>query len=39
MPDDYNVQIDPDGDAMTIEELASAVIDMLPDYNGEAEDV
>lgn len=39
MPDGYNIQIDPSGDIITIEAIAQAVADILPDYTGEVEDV
>jgi hypothetical protein len=37
MPDDCNVQIDPTGDAITIDSLVSLVIAALPVYGGETE--
>lgn len=35
MPEGYNVQIDPDGEADDLSEIVSAVITALPKYNGE----
>lgn len=35
MPDDCNVQIDPNGDAFTVEEIIAKVVAALPVYNGE----
>jgi len=35
MPEDCNVQIDPDGDTFTVDELIAEVIATLPVYNGE----
>ncbi|MBO5340657.1 MAG: hypothetical protein J6A62_06650 [Oscillospiraceae bacterium] len=39
MPEGCNVQIDPDGDAVTMEELVEQVLKELPVYNGEVEAV
>lgn len=36
MPEGYNVQIDPDGDAMTMDELVGRVLDSLPAAEGVA---
>lgn len=35
MPDDCNVQIDPNGDTFTVEEIIARIIADLPVYNGE----
>lgn len=35
MPEDCNVQIDPDGDALTLQDIVNDVIASLPVYNGE----
>ena len=35
MPEGYNVQVDPDGDVLTLEQLVAAVVAALPKYEGE----
>lgn len=35
MPDDCYVQIDPNGDPLTLEEIIAGVVSALPVYNGE----
>lgn len=35
MPADCNVQIDPDGEVLTLQDIVSNVIAQLPVYNGE----
>lgn len=35
MPEDCNVQIDPNGDPLTVEEIIAGVVASLPVYNGE----
>lgn len=35
MPADCNVQIDPNGDPLTVEEIIAGVVAALPVYNGE----